>query len=171
METTQKARTTPQDFFLHVFSIIALYVCAGSFLTVLFQIINTYIPDALDYQGYAGETQVRTQMIRSSLATLIIFFPAFALSAWYLQKMYVRIPEKQFIWVRKWLVYFTLFAASLVLLGDLASLVNGVLNGEVRMRFYAKVASVFFVAWSVFCYYIWDIRKVRKIPIAPPISE
>jgi len=162
MDIQSRPRVTPQDFFLHVFSIIALYVSAGSFLTILFQMINIYIPDALDYQGYIGESQARIHMIRSALASLIILFPAFFGSTWYLNKMYIRMPEKQHLWIRKWLVYFTLFVASFVLLGDLVALVNSMLNGEVRMRFYAKVAGVFFVAGTIFWYYLWDIRRIRQ---------
>lgn len=162
MDTRIRPRVTPQDFFLHLFSMIALYVSAASFLTIVFQMINIYIPDALDYHGYTGEAQEKIRLIRSALASLIILFPAFFGSTWYLNRMYVRIPEKQHLWIRKWLVYFTLFVASFILLGDLVALVNSMLNGEVRMRFYAKTAGVFFVAGSIFWYYVCDIRRMRS---------
>lgn len=160
----QKVHTTPQDFFLHLFSIIALYVSAGSFLTIVFQIINIYVPDILDVTrpyGMPGDVDFRMTTLRSSLSLLIIFFPAYIGSCWYLNKMYLRVPEKQQLWIRRWLVYFTLFVAALVILGDLVSLVNSVLNGETRMRFYLKVVAVFFVAGSIFWYYLWDIRRIR----------
>lgn len=163
MDTQQKARATPQDFFMHLFSIIALYVSAGAFLAIVFQIIHIYIPDILDATrpyGMSGDTDFRMATLRSSLSLLIIFFPAYVASCWHLNRMYIRTPEKQQLWIRRWLIYFTLFVAALVILGDLVSLVNSVLNGETRMRFYLKVFAVFFVAGSIFLYYLWDIRRI-----------
>jgi hypothetical protein len=63
------------------------------------------------------------------------------------------------LWIRKWLIYFTLFAAALIIIGDLVTLLNRFLEGELTVRFLLKVLAVFFVAGSVFYYYLWDLRK------------
>ncbi|MEK7085265.1 MAG: DUF5671 domain-containing protein, partial [Patescibacteria group bacterium] len=65
--------------------------------------------------------------------------------------------------IRKWLVYFTLFAASLFIIGDLIALIYNFLQGELTVRFFLKILTVFFVAGSVFWYYFMDIRKHHTV--------
>ena len=40
--------TSPKDVFLHLFSIFALYIAAGAFVSLIFDYINIYLPDALN---------------------------------------------------------------------------------------------------------------------------
>lgn len=169
METThvaetpvRKPKTTPKDFFLHVLMIITLYASAISVTTILFQVINLTIPDALETQTSFYLTQQIHDMIRSALATLIIMFPAFVSLAWYLQRIFKTNPEKRIIWVRKWLLYFTLFVAALIMLIDLVTLVNSLLHGEFKIRFLLKVLSVLVVSGSIFWYFFQDIRKTGE---------
>lgn len=157
-----KPKTTPQDFFLHVMMIITLYASAISITTILFQIINLYIPDAaakISYDFYSGDHT--RQLIRSSVATLIVMFPAFLGVSWYLRGIYVLHPEKRMIWVRKWLLYFTLFVAALIMMVDIITLLKDFLEGEIRWRFILKVLSVLIVSGSIFTYFFWDIKKSK----------
>ena len=68
-------------------------------------------------------------------------------------------PEKRNLRIRKWLIYFTLFAAALIIIGDLVALIFSLLGGELTVRFLLKVVTIFFVAGSVFYYYLWDLRR------------
>jgi amino acid transporter len=56
-------------------------------------------------------------------------------------------------------LHFTLFAAAIVIIGDLVSLVFRFLNGDLTIQFVLKVLTVFLIAASVFTYYLWNIRK------------
>ncbi len=153
-----ETKTSPKDVFLHLLSIIALYTSGVAFLLLIFQYINVLFPDTtVDGNYYAFQSAMTA--IRWSISSLIIVFPVYMTSVWFLNKSYVKTPAKRKLWVRKWLVYFTLFAASLIIIGDLVTLINNLLNGELTLRFLLKVLSVFFVAGSTFYYYLWELRN------------
>src|SRR3989338_1754754 len=113
---TQHPKATPKDFFINVLAIITLYVSAASFLTVVFQMINLYLPDILEggYQYPSGNLDA----IRFSLSSLVVFFPVYLGTMAFLQKEYANHPFKRSLWIRRWIIYFTLFAASLIIMGD-----------------------------------------------------
>lgn len=153
-------RTSPKDVFLHLLAIITLYASATSFLVLLFQYINLGFPDArLTEYDYYREGIFRS--IRLAIATIIVVFPAYVGTSWFLNKGYASAPEKRNLRIRKWLLYFTLFIAALIVLGDFVTLIYNLLEGELTASFLLKVLSVFFVAGSVFFYYFWDLKQHR----------
>ena len=157
MELTARPKSSPKDVFLHLLAIITLYVSAGGFIALLFQYINILFPDQLNsYDSYRISSAYST--IRWAIASLIILFPAYIGVSWFLQKEYVNNPLKRELRVRRWLIYFTLFAAGLIIMGDLVSLIYWFLSGELTARFILKIATVLIVAGVVFGYYLWDTR-------------
>lgn len=146
-------KTSPKEIFVHLLMIAALYASAGSFVALLFQYINVLFPDQLGfyYQGILNT-------IRQSTAALIVIFPVYILTSWLLAKEFKAHPEKRELKLRKWLIYFTLFAASIIIIGDLVGLVYNFLSGELTARFLLKVLAVFITAGGVFGYYIWDLK-------------
>lgn len=136
---------------------VALYGSAVSFTAVVFQYINLGIPDIIEQAQYFSAENAR-DIIRRSLSFLIILFPVYLATAWHLQKIYKKYPEKLGLWVRRWLTYLTLFIAALIIMFDLVALVNKLLDGELTTRFFLKVVAILFVAGSIFGYYLWDIR-------------
>lgn len=155
----QTPRQTPLDFFLHLLHIVALYASAASFSALIFQYVNLLIPDVASYEYF--DSQNAERVLRSVLAVLIIMFPVNIITGWFLNKIYARHPEKRSLKIRRWLVYFTLFVASIVIMVDLIKLIQEFLNGELTLRFSLKVLAVLFVSGSIFTYYIWDIKKSR----------
>lgn len=152
-----RPKTSPKDFFLHLLAIIALYFSAGSFITLIFQYINVIFPDALVSGAYYLRSAYSA--IRWSISSLIVSFPIYIFTSWFLEKDYERAPEKRNLRVRRWLVYFTIFAAALIIAGDIVVLVYSFLGGELTVRFVLKSFAVLAVAAAVFGYYFYDIRK------------
>ncbi len=150
-------KVSPKDVFMHLLTIITLYVSAVSFGALLFQAINILIPDVLEYSVYARESAL--QGIRWAIASLVIVFPVYIGTTWMLNKSYVAEPEKRNLRIRKWLTYFTLFAAATIIIGDLVTLIYNLLGGDLTLRFILKVVVVLFIAGSVFYYYLWDLRR------------
>lgn len=151
---------SPKDVFLHVLLIITLYFSAGSFITLLFQFVNIGIPDVLtERYFYTPSESSYLEPLRFAVASLLVVFPSFMGVSWYLQRFYRAEPAKRELRLRKWLMNFTLFAAALIIGGDLVSLVNSYLGGELTSRFALKALSVLLVAGTVFGYYLWDIRQ------------
>lgn len=157
MNLKSQQKSGPKDVFLHVLVILALYFSAGSFIALIFQYINLYFPDVLeqDYyhvnSGYDG--------IRWAISTLIVVFPGFIFLSRHLNKTYEQDPEKRSLKTRKWLLYFTVSAAAVIMAGDVVSLIYRFLGGELTGRFALKVLTVLFAAGSIFYYYLSDLKK------------
>lgn len=153
MENTIK-KNTPRDVFLHLLATITLYWSAVSFITILWQFINRFLPDAdrVNYQYYLGP-------MRFAVASLIIVFPVYILVSWYLNRNYLRNSEIREMKLRKWLIYFTLFVAALVIIGDLVRVILVFLEGDMTSRFILKALSVIFVAGAIFGYYLDDVKR------------
>jgi len=144
-------QTSPKDVFLHLLSVITLYVSAIGFGSLVFDEINLLFPSPLDY-GLPYDS------MRWSLALLVILVPVYMLVTRYLYRDLAAHPEKKELRIRKWLIYLTLFVAALVIIGDLVSLVYTFLQGDFTIRFFLKIASVFLIAGTIFTYYLWDLR-------------
>ena len=134
-----------------------LYVSAGMFLSLVFGLVDAYLPDPLTsyYDPASG--------IRWSLATLTVVFPVFVWGSWFLAKDIAANAWKGELRIRKWLVYITLFAAAALVIGDLVSLLYNFLGGELSGRFLLKTLAVFAVGAAVFTYYLYDLRRSALI--------
>ncbi len=141
---------SPKYFFLHLLLMITLYVSAISFMIITFQIINIVIPDVLD-PGY--EVGFAKERLRGGLSFFAVMLPVFVGIAKYLKKEYKKNSALREMRSRKWLVYFTMFAATLIILISFGILVNVLLGGELTIRFLFKLLSVLFVAGSVGWYF------------------
>lgn len=158
--TEPKPKTTPGDFFLWVGAMVALYVSVVSILTLYFQYINYVFPDALNsYVDPYGST------IRFAIASLVVATPLYIYLTRKLNKEIRDEPEKKYLWVRRWLIYITLFIGGLTLAIDMVVLVNTFLGGEITTRFILKVLVVFVVVAGFFWYYLSDLRGLweRKV--------
>lgn len=147
-----KRRNLPKEVFLHLLAIITLYWSAASFITLLFQYINYFIPDVLEPRFFANP-------LRFAISSLVIVYPVFIFVSWLLYKSYAQDIEKREFRLRKWLIYFTLFATSLLIIGSLVSVINRYLQGDLTLKFVLKAFSIILVAGAVFGYYIDDVRR------------
>lgn len=170
----QKQKVSPKDVFIHLLAIIALYFSAGSFITLIFQAVNLKFPDKLEAgQYYLASSSLGS--IRFAIASLIIIFPVYIITSWFLNRLYTREPEKRNLRIRKWLIYFTLFIAALTIIGNLVTLVYTFLQGELTARFIFKVITIFFVAGSIFFYYWTELKNYqdkvakKKLALGPKI--
>ena len=155
-------RNIPRDLFMHLLAIVTLYWSAVSFVTLLWQYINYYFPDALNYY-YAGSA---SGPMRFAVASLVIVFPIFILVSWYLNKIYRKEAVVRDSKIRKWLIYLTLFITALVIIGDLVSVINTFLGGEITIRFILKALSILLVAAVIFWYYLDDVRRAEPSELA-----
>jgi hypothetical protein len=135
--------------------IFVLGSSAGALVAILFGFINQYVPGA-DAGYYYGDIR---SAIQFPLASLVVMFPVLVWVIRFLKRDIVANPEKRELKIRKWLMYLTLFAAGLTVLGDLVTLVYSFLQGDITLRFILKVATVFWVAGSVFYYFLKDLHN------------
>jgi hypothetical protein len=164
MEETK--RNLPRDVFLHLLAIVTLYWSAVSFVTLMWQYINYFFPDVLNYVYTAGFNEA----IRFAVSSLIIVFPLFILVSWYLNRIYKKEYAVRESKIRKWLIYLTLFITALVIIGDLVTVINTFLGGEITSRFFLKALSILVVAAVVFWYYLDDVRRDAPTKLAKPFA-
>ena len=153
----EEAKTGPKDVFLHLLSIIALYVSAGSFIALIFQYINLLIPDPVSSTIYS--VRAAQSAIRFSLASFVVVFPVYIWSVWFLGKSYKSSPEKLNLRIRWWLLNFTIFLAAIVIIGDLVVLIFNLLQGELAVRFLLKVLAVLLVAAAILGFYFSELKR------------
>ena len=154
MTKTQSGKSSAKDVFSYLLMIIMLYMSVISFIAIIWQYINAQFPDVLEYnQGISFE------IIRNSISALLIGWPVFILISWMINKEIKRSAAKKALWIRKWLLYLTLFIASLTIIIDLITLTNSFLNGDLTIRFALKVLIILAVAIAVFWYYLWDLSR------------
>jgi len=158
-------RNVPRDLFLHLLAIVTLYWSSISFVTLLWQFINKFFPDVLN--NFYGDA---SGLIRFNLSALVIVFPVFILVSWYLNRIYRREAVVRDSKIRKWLIYLTLFIASLIIIGDLIFVLNTFLGGEITTRFILKALSVILVAGVVLGYYLDDVRRDTPTKLAKPFA-
>ncbi len=159
-------RNLPRDVFLHLLAIVALYWSAISFVTLVYQYINYFFPLTIGYYG----PQSFSSAMRFAIASLIIIFPVYLLTSWSLNKIYAKESEVRESKVRKWLIYLTLFVAALVIIGDLVTAINFLLNGDFTVRFTLKVLTILVVAGGIFGYYLDDVRSDKPSKLAKPFA-
>jgi hypothetical protein len=146
---------TPKDFFLHVATMVALYVSSISVIALLFQIVNVAFPDQL-MSGYYVDPY--SSGIRWAIASLAIIFPLYIFFSWMIAKDQKANPEKRNLGIRRWLTFITLFLTGIAIAIDLVVLLNSFLGGEITARFGLKVLAMLVVTGAVFGYYLWDLR-------------
>lgn len=160
MTQEQTIKTSPRDFFLHLLQIATLYASAISFLVLVFQYVNILIPDTLQAGYY--QSQSAFSGIRWGISILVIVYPVYLLVDWFFRKEFLKNPEKRTAKVRKWLIYFTLFVAALIIIGDITTLLYRFLGGELTMRFFWKVLAIFFVAGSIFGFHLLQLKAEKN---------
>ena len=147
-------KSGPKDVFLHLLTIVTLYISAGSLITVLFQYINYFLPDD------PLNSFVNREGLRWAVASLFVVFPVYALVSRYIERDCVVNPAKRDGRLRKWLLYFTLFIAAITLIGDLVFLIYTFLGGgDLTLRFILKALSIGTVTSGIFGYYLWELRR------------
>lgn len=146
-------KTYPRDVLMNLLSIGALYTSITTFLRLIFHYINLALPDPLNpYYGTDNS-------VRWSLALIIVVFPVYLYTVRFLNRDLKANIEKNDLKIRRWLIYFTLFASAVLIIGDTVALIYNFLQGELTWRFIFKVLSILVVAVAVFRYYLYDLRK------------
>ena len=165
-----KLKVTPKDFFLWAGAMVALYTSIVSFLILLFEYIERTFPDPVTnfyIDPYAGG-------IRFAMASIIVLAPLTVLLLRFIRSDIKREPAKSGLWIRRWALMLTLFVAGATMAGDLVTLINTFLGGELTTRFILKVLAVFLVAGGGFLHFYADLRgywnthpgRAQKVGIA-----
>jgi hypothetical protein len=147
-------KVTPRDFFLWLGAMIAFYISIFSFLSLFFQYIDLAFPDPLTI-SYGDPYSAG---IRWAIASLIVLFPLFLFLMRLIRNIIATDPTKKDIWVRRWVLVFTIFIAAFTIAIDLVVLINTFLGGEVTIRFMIKVVAVLLVSGGGLLHFLADLH-------------
>jgi hypothetical protein len=149
----ERAKTTPKDFFLWAGAMVSLYAGIVAFITLLFNYITYTFPDPLSYQGDPYSSGIPYQM-----AMLIVLTPVFLVLMRIIRKEIQVDPSRAQIWVRRWALFLTVFAAGATIIVDLIVLLTAFLSGEaLTTAFLLKVLVVLLVAGAGFMHFLADL--------------
>ncbi len=172
METIQnlevnKSKLNVGFFFLSLGVLITLITTVVSFLNLVFSTLDKQFPDVLNSSYQYGYSTYDFESIRTSLATLIIFFPIFILVSFFWKKFIDGEMSHIDEIIKKWVISIVLFLSALVVAIDLVTLVRYFVSGEITNRFVYKVLSTLIVLVLVGFYYILllKIKKESKLRI------
>lgn len=150
-----------REAFLYVVMFSALYLSAYHLGSLVFELINRAFPDPAAVHQYAEV--IAFNSIRWSIASIVVAFPVFGFVASLIGRELAADATKRASRVRRQLTYLTLFIATVVLIGDVTTLIYNVLGGELPARFVLKVATVALIAGSVFGYYLRELRNDDEV--------
>ncbi|HEY3780723.1 MAG TPA: DUF5671 domain-containing protein [Fimbriimonadaceae bacterium] len=155
----RKPFASARDAFVSLVTFGALYAGAGAFGTLLFGLLDHFMPDRImDRSSYSGIHDD----LRWCVATMAVAFPIFFTLTIKNFREYAADPEKRSSKVRHWLTYLTLTGVAFVIMGDFIALVGNVLGGEYTGKFLIQIAIIFFISGSIFTFYFWSMRNLLK---------
>jgi hypothetical protein len=151
-----------RDAFFHLLAFTALYAWAISLICLLFTYIAFAFPDrATPTSSYAIEAALAS--IRVAIATIIVAYPLFVCTWWFLLREVGRYPEKAKSGVRRWLTSLSLFVAAVTLLGNAITVVYYLVEGDLTVRFMLKVLVLFVTAGAIFIYLALTLRSEAEV--------
>ncbi len=153
--------TSPREAFLYLIAFSTLYLSAWHFGSLLFQFIDLLLPDAAEG---AWQGEFARGRIRWAVAVLLVAFPVFLLVS---RQIIRELDPARAGGVGRWLTSLTLFIATLVLLGNLATLIYQLLGGALTLRFVLKVLVVGLLAGGIFGYYLRQLRRMDPPEASP----
>ena len=152
--THETPKVTPQFFFASLGVLASLVASVVSFLSLVFETLNHAFPDVL-----SGTYSYDYESMRSSLAVLIILFPAFLILSRVWTKMSAGGLSRGDAAIKRWMIYLVLFLASLVVVIDLVTLVRYFISGEITVRFITKVIVMLGTSALLGGYYFRELSK------------
>lgn len=158
--TPRKAR----DAFLHLLTFGLLYAWATSLIMLLFTYINFAFPDPAWRTSYS-QLQEALSIIRAQLAIVIVSFPIFLIVWNFLLREVRRHPETAKGFLRRWLVYLSLFVGAITLSADTMTLIYYLLEGQLTVRFVMKVSVLFLISGGLVGYLAFTVRSETQTEI------
>lgn len=141
--------------FFYLLSLVSLIFTALSAGMVIFQIINKKIVDELIYAP-GGFTQ---EALKFAISAIIIAGPIYFVMMWLINKNLLSGKLEKESAVRKWLTYFILLIAAIVMIGWLIATMNSFLNGELTLKFILKALTAILISALIFSFYLYDMKR------------
>ncbi len=167
--TVKHKGSTARDVFFSLLIIVALYISVISFLSLIFQLINHWLPETVAALAGPNMTDEVASIILAALSALIVAWPVFIVINYLSGREFKKEPARRNTAIRRWLTYLTLFIASVVIIVTLIILVNSLLRGEFSARVILKLVSTIIVAGGLLGYYAWELKNKPAKKFGPRV--
>lgn len=155
-----KGQHSMWDAFEHILLFISLYVLATSIALILHFFIDHWLPGITEERKYSGGSW-QFAMLRGYVAAVIVSYPLFAFFFWRVTKRTIETPSLRTLKSRKFLIYFTLVVAFLIMIGYVIAAIYNFLNGNLTINFILHILTTLSVAGTLFGYYLQQVREDR----------
>lgn len=136
-------------------SLVALIFMSVSTGMIIFQIINKHIADFVDQYGISYSSE----QLKFAISALIISAPIYYLTTRQIFKNLFSGELDKNCYERKWLTYFILLIASIVMIGWMIAVINNFLGGEFTLKFILKAITALGISAIIFTFYLYDIKR------------
>ena len=163
---------SPREAFLYLLMFVALYLVSYHTGSVFWALVERTWPDpAVDDSVWDR----LSDSMRFSVASLLVAYPVFLITARLTGRAVARDPEKRNSGVRRWLTYLTLFNAACVLIADFIYVLLGLFKGELTVRFVSKAGIVAVIAGWLFTHYLGGLRRdeedAPRLPVPSQLAR
>jgi len=141
--------------FFYLLSLVSLGFLATATGMIIFQIINKNITDLVENWNMVYNLEA----LRFAMSAVIVAAPVYYVSVWQINKSLFSGALDKASGIRRWLTYFIMFIAAVVVIGYLIGLINVFLSGELTLKFGLKTLTVLLISAVVFSYYFYDIKR------------
>src|SRR6185437_14736846 len=158
--------------FLYILFFISLYVLATAVAGLLNLWIDKAIPTVIDNANsnsssfdllfFFSDNFDTPSIIRGYISAIIVSFPIFMALALTLKKQIATQPVVKNLRSRKLLIYITLIATFLILLGNIIATCYDFLAGTVTGNGLGHLGVTFLIVGSIFAYFIGEVKNDRK---------
>jgi len=150
-------KNTPFFTFLSIAQLVLAYLITIFSSVLYINFIKLLLPDSINDTYYT--VQSIADIIRFSIAVLIVAVPLLIVVARTLGNYYRSNHDIAESNLKKWLGYLTLFVTGATISITIISVVWALLSGDLLMRFVWEAFSVIVISGVLFMYYYSDVKK------------
>lgn len=152
------------DAFEHVLLFISLYALATSIAVIFHNLVDRWFPN-ITASTSSYQSSFSAEVLRWSLASLIVSFPLFSFLFLHVTKKTKEQPAIRNLKARKTWIYITLVGTFLIMLFKIISTIYNFLNGNISLNFIIHLIVTLTITGIIFTYYVYQVREDRKINV------
>ncbi len=150
------AKHSAKITFFYLLSLFGLVFTALMSGMIVFQIINKFIPEAINYSSYFSAEQ-----LRFAISAVIIATPVYYWMTFLIQKSLKSEELSKESQLRKWMTYIIIFVASIVIIVSLIGIINNYLSGALTSKIALKILTTILISGTVLSYYLYDLKRTN----------
>ena len=151
-----KATPSPKIFFQYVLVIVGVLLAAYGAETIVAYHIEKLFPDP-DLNPFRESWQL--SKLRGAISALLVGIPVLVIAHKMINRSLRLNRYDANHPVRRWMLYIVLLIAGLIIIDDLAGIVNNYLSGQNELQQYLKALCAIAISAVIFSFYCFDLKR------------